>query len=134
MWQREQTANCRACGAQWKRHEEKETDVHFSLTFLEDAIDDVFDRAIIISADSDHIPAVRRVRVRLPKKQIFAATPPGRHGTARGLLDVCHSGTNITRGRIAKRLFPQIVTDRKGNVVVRRPAKYDPPPGWAPPT
>lgn len=39
----EKTANCKACGASWKTHEEKETDVHFSMTFLEDAIDDIFD-------------------------------------------------------------------------------------------
>src|ERR1700761_5765818 len=57
-----QTAQCLKCKTKWTRHEEKETDVHFSLTFLEDAIDNVFDRAIIISADSDHVPAVRRVR------------------------------------------------------------------------
>ena len=62
----EQSAKCLKCGARWKRHEDKETDVHFSLSFLEDAIDNVFDRAIIISADSDHVPAVRRVRARLP--------------------------------------------------------------------
>lgn len=56
----EQKARCVKCGATWKRHEEKETDVHFSLTFLEDAIDDVFDRAIVISADGDHIRAKPR--------------------------------------------------------------------------
>jgi NYN domain len=78
----EKSARCRKCKATWKQHEEKETDVHFSLT-LEDAIDNVFDRALIVCADSDHVPAVRRVRTRLPAKQIFAATPPGRHAHAR---------------------------------------------------
>src|SRR5712664_3864467 len=88
----EQQAKCRKCGATWKRHEEKETDVHFSLTFLEDAIDDVFDRAIVISADSDHIPAIRKIKSRLPRKQLFAATPPERHKSARGILGACDSG------------------------------------------
>lgn len=54
----EQSAKCKNCGAKSENHEEKETDVHFSLTFLEDAMDDVFDLAIIIGADSDHVPAV----------------------------------------------------------------------------
>src|SRR6266481_4563101 len=36
-----QTARCLKCKTTWIRHEEKETDVHFSLTFLEDAIDNV---------------------------------------------------------------------------------------------
>jgi len=50
---------------------------------LEDAMDNIFDRAIIISADGDHVPAIRCVRRRFPGKQIFAATPPGRHNRAR---------------------------------------------------
>ena len=80
----------------------RKSDVHFALTFLEDAIDDVFDRAIIVSADSDYVPAVRKVRKRLPAKEIFLAIPPGRHGHARGLIDVCSSNTAITAGRLGK--------------------------------
>jgi hypothetical protein len=129
----EQTARCRTCGSTWKRHEEKETDVHFSLTFLEDAIDNVFDRAIVISADSDHVPAIRKIKTRLPRKQLFAATPPGRHKTARGILAECHSGMEITAGRVARHLFPQAVLDAAGQLVTTRPASYDPPPGWTPP-
>jgi hypothetical protein len=129
----EQTARCNKCGATWKRHEEKETDVHFSLTFLEDAIDDIFDRAIVISADGDHIPAIRKIKTRLPRKQLFAATPPGRHKSARGILAVCHSGMEITAGRVARHLFPQTIVDAAGQTVTTRPANYDPPPGWTPP-
>ena len=124
----EKSARCRKCKATWKQHEEKETDVHFSLT-LEDAIDNVFDRALIISADSDHVPAVRRVRTRLPAKQIFAATPPGRHAHARELLKVCSSGINITNGRIARCLFPGIVKGPDGSHIATRPTSYDPPGG-----
>lgn len=121
----EQTARCRSCGTTWKRHEEKETDVHFCMTFLEDALDDVFDRAIIISADSDIAPPIRRVRERLPAKQVFLATPPERHATARELLKVCNSSTPITAGRIAKCLFPAEI--REGNqVIATRPASYAP--------
>jgi hypothetical protein len=122
----EQTTSCRSCHATWKRHEEKETDVHFSLTFLEDAVDDVFDRAIIISADSDHVPAVRAVRRRYPNKQVFAATPPGRHHMAREMLRVCGSSTNITAGRIARCLLPATITTGQGKVITR-PSQYDPP-------
>jgi hypothetical protein len=129
----ENTAYCRKCGASWKRHEEKETDVHFSLTFLEDAIDDIFDRAIIISADSDHVPAVRSVRRRFPGKQIFVATPPQRHSHARELLKVSNSGTNITPGRVARCLLPEVVKDATGKEIARRPSSYNPPPGWKPP-
>jgi hypothetical protein len=123
----EKGAECKKCGATWKRHEEKETDVHFSLTFVEDAIDNVFDRAIIISADSDLVPAVRMVRRRLPGKQIFLATPPSRHSMARDLLGVCNSGTPITAGRLATCLLPKDVVDGNGTVIASRPSQYNPP-------
>lgn len=122
----EKDAGCRVCNAKWIAHEEKETDVHFSLTFLEDAIDNVFDRAILISADGDHVPAVRRVRKRLPGKQILLAAPPGRLGHARELANVCNSKIEITPGRIAKCLLPAVVLDRDGKVVAQRPYQYDP--------
>ena len=125
----EQQASCKKCGSKWKRHEEKETDVHFSLTFLEDAVDDVFSRAIIISADSDHCPAIRCVRKRYPGKQIFVAAPPGRHSHARELLSVCNSGMEITQGRIARHLLPEKIFDDTGtNIVATRPPSYAPPP------
>jgi NYN domain len=123
----ERNCQCRKCGVKWKEHEEKETDVHFSMTLLEDAIDDVFDRAIIISADGDHVPPVRRIRNRLPGKEMFLATPPNRYGHARELLKVCNSGTAITAGRLAKSLFPEQITDAAGNILVSRPAEYAPP-------
>jgi hypothetical protein len=124
----EQHASCRKCGATWKRHEEKETDVHFCLTFLEDAIDDVFDRAIVISADSDLVPAVRKVRARFPGKQLFAATPPGRHARARDVLNACHSRMEIRPARIMSCCLPQEIRDAGGKLIARRPAEYDPPP------
>ena len=123
----EQNARCNSCGTKWKRHEKKETDVHFSLTFLEDAIDGLFERAIIISADSDHCPAVRCVRRRFPAKQVFVATPPGRHNKAREMLNACHSGTPITPARLSRCLFPAVVSDARGTVVATRPAAYTPP-------
>ncbi|MEI2385644.1 NYN domain-containing protein [Breoghania sp. JC706] len=123
----EKSALCHQCGSQWIQHEEKETDVHFSLTLLEDAFDDLFDRAILISADSDHVPAVRRVRARFPNKQIFVATPPKRFGRARELRKVCNSGMDITPGRLARALLPELVQDANGLVIARRPASYSPP-------
>ena|SRR3990167_2359658 len=93
----EKTAKCLNCGSSWKTHEEKETDVHFSLTLLEDAIDDIFDRAIIVSADSDHIPAVRRVRARYPGKQLADRRLLFRHLCQPAIRAIRH--ISITRGR-----------------------------------
>jgi hypothetical protein len=120
----EKTAKCFKCGASWRQHEEKETDVHLSLTLVEDAIDNVFGRAIIIGADGDLVPAVRMIRRRLPGKQIFLATPPGRHAFARELLKACNSGINITAGRLASCVMFETIHDANSNVVARRPKEY----------
>jgi uncharacterized LabA/DUF88 family protein len=117
------TVSCRDCTSSWQSREEKETDVHFALTFLEDAIDNKFQRAIIVSADGDYVPAVRKVRTRFPAKQIFLAAPPGRHSTARALIAVANSATEITQGRVGRNLFG----------AANRPPEYDPPAGWVPP-
>jgi uncharacterized LabA/DUF88 family protein len=47
--------------------EEKETDVNLALKIFEDAFFDNYDRAIIISGDSDIIPVIATIR-RLSKK------------------------------------------------------------------
>jgi uncharacterized LabA/DUF88 family protein len=123
--------SCKSCGVSWIKHEEKETDVHVSLSLLEDAFDNIFDRAIIISADSDHAPAIRRVSVRFPEKQLFLATPPGRHHAARELLKLCGSNTPVTKGRLARCLLPDQISDEDGNTVAQRPIEYAPPQSLA---
>src|SRR5690554_4941495 len=50
--------SCRACSHQWTDHEEKETDVRIALQILADAFDGLYDRAIIVSADSDLVPVL----------------------------------------------------------------------------
>ena len=100
---------------------------------MEHALDDAFDRAIIISADGDYIPAIRRVRQRLPAKEIFVAVPPGRHAKAREIVKAANSAIEITSGRLARNLFPIVVLNAAGAEVARRPAAYAPPEGWHPP-
>ncbi len=50
---KEKRRSCRECGAKWVGHEEKETDVAIAVQLMADAFTDQFDRALIISADSD---------------------------------------------------------------------------------
>lgn len=119
--------NCRSCGNRWIGHEEKETDVHFALSFLEDAMDGAFDRAIIVSADSDYVPAIKKVRNRFPRKEVFIAAPPKRLGMARDLVKVGTGKMEITPGRVAKHLLPVTGVDGSGNTIFERPADYAPP-------
>jgi NYN domain-containing protein len=117
---KEKPRKCPKCKYQWFGHEEKETDVHIAITLVHDALTNKFQRAIVISADSDLGPAIRLAAATAPLKQIFVAAPPGRLTYARDLKP----RLEVTRGRIAKHLFPEKLYDHSGNIVVERPMEY----------
>ncbi len=112
---------CRSCGAQWIQHEEKETDVHMAARIVVDACEDRYDRAIIITADSDLAPALSIVRTRFPEKQLFVVAPPGRHNHARSLK----TRLTLTPGRLASCLLPASALDPStGRTLFTRPNNY----------
>ena len=96
----------------WTAHEEKETDVHIAARIVIDASEDRFDRAIIITADSDLAPALRIVETRFPKKQLFVVSPPGRLSHARSLKP----RLELTPGRLEKCLLPELAHDSDGKL------------------
>jgi len=51
---------CKRCGHIFTRPNEKMTDVNIAVELLTDAFQDEFDRAILISADSDLVATVRK--------------------------------------------------------------------------
>lgn len=69
---------CPACKAVFKSHEEKETDVNIALRLFQLAIRDNYDRAIIVSGDTDLLPAIKAVQATFPGKQIGVLIPIGR--------------------------------------------------------
>jgi uncharacterized LabA/DUF88 family protein len=75
----EKTHECWSCGSQWVSYEEKETDVSIAVQLVEDGVRDVFDTALLISADSDLCPAVRSLKRISADKRIIAVFPPRRH-------------------------------------------------------
>ena len=59
---------CHLCNKHYLTHKEKRTDVNIALKLFCDAIDDLYDKALIISADSDLIPAIQAVNKYTPDK------------------------------------------------------------------
>ena len=119
------TATCRSCNAQWTASEEKRTDVNIAVRFLNDAHDDRFDLAILISGDSDLVPIVESVRQRYPRKRVIVASPPKRWSTA--LAQSAHVAFQVSRAAIRSNRLPDPVITPEG-VELRAPA------GWLPPT
>jgi uncharacterized LabA/DUF88 family protein len=123
--------HCHDCGTTWVQHEEKETDVNVALYVLNEAYRNTYDRAYIISRDSDLKPAVEMVKMQFPEKEIFIVAPP-HLGHSNDLIQVADGKQKIKKTQIAESLFPASVQDRVGNVVATRPLEYDPPGNPAP--
>jgi len=73
-----QVRRCRACQLQWSTFEEKETDVNIAIALVEDAVLDRFDKAFLVSGDTDLVPAIRAVKRLCPEKRVVAVFPPAR--------------------------------------------------------
>ncbi|MGO1666132.1 NYN domain-containing protein [Flaviflexus sp.] len=69
---------CFKCGHKYISYEEKETDVNLATSIVVDVAKDIFDTAMIVSADSDVAPAVRAARKIRSNMFIFCAFPPKR--------------------------------------------------------
>jgi uncharacterized LabA/DUF88 family protein len=69
---------CRICKKTYHTFEEKQTDVNIALRLFQIAVQDGYDKAIIVSGDSDLLPSIKAVQSTFPSKQIGVIVPIGR--------------------------------------------------------
>lgn len=115
--------SCHKCGNRWQKNEEKKTDVNLAVRLLDDAYDDRFDVAIIVSGDSDLVPPIESVSARFPDKRLIAAFPPQRNSTE--LRRVADKAFEISEATIRGARLPDPVTTRSGT-------RLRAPKGWLP--
>ena len=106
------------------KHEEKQTDVNIAVAVLGDAANNRFDRAIIISADSDLVPIVRAVRDLGKRVKVGVMTPVGRESI--DLVAAADFRRHMTEEMLAQSQFPAISTIN-GHTIIRPPAPQRPP-------
>ncbi len=116
---------CPECRHRWIGHEEKETDSNISLFLLDLAYQNAFDRALIISNDSDLAPAIRMVRSRFPEKDLTTVAPPHCYHSNE-LIRASSSKTKIRIEHLERCLLPAAVTDASRLVSISRPKEYTP--------
>jgi uncharacterized LabA/DUF88 family protein len=122
---KEKTRKCPSCSHRWVGHEEKETDVNVALFLLNLAYQDAFDRALLISNDSDLAPAIRMVRQYFPHKRITTVAPP-HYFHSRELIQASTDKTKVRINHLERCLFPPIVADASRLISVVRPIEYAP--------
>ncbi|MGB3376563.1 MAG: NYN domain-containing protein [Microbacterium sp.] len=95
---------CFTCGREHPHYEEKETDVNIAVTLVADAALHNMDSAILVSADSDLVPAVRAVGTIGARLFVAAAFPPNR--VSKHLKLLMPASFHIDRKRIRKLQLP----------------------------
>ena len=115
----------RKCHEVFTTKEEKKTDVNIALGLVVDGLQDRYDRAILISADTDLVAATHEARRLNPPKEVFIAVPPNRLKMSREF----GKRYPITTARLGKNLLAARYTDANGVLIAERPAKYRPPHG-----
>lgn len=118
------TMTCHSCRNSWQQYEEKKTDVNIAVRLLDDAYDNLFDTAMIVSGDSDLAPPVESVRTRFPNKRFIVAFPPRRNSSE--LRRVADVSFTIPRRVIRSSHLPDPVVTPSG-------VRLNAPPGWLPP-
>ena len=97
------------------------TDVNIAVSLLGDAMDDRYDMALLVSADSDPVPPVVAICSRFPSKRVIVASPPKRHSMKlAGAATACFT---IGRKTLQDSQFPEQVTKPDG-FELRRPDSW----------
>jgi uncharacterized LabA/DUF88 family protein len=76
------TLTCPSCGRHFTRFEEKETDVALGVHLVESALLGAFDALVLVSGDSDLVPALAAARRLAPSRKLAVALPFGRSSLA----------------------------------------------------
>ena len=112
---------CRTCGARWTVYEEKMTDVNIAVRLLGDAQDDLFDTAILVSADGDLAGPVEAVLGRYEGKRVIAVFPPGRRSDR--LRQAASAGFTVGRKVLKDSQLPSRIVKADG-FVLERPQRW----------
>lgn len=112
---------CHECDARWVTYEEKQTDVNIAVHLVADVAAQRADTYMLITADTDVIPAIQTARRLDPRSTIIAQFPPRRESKA--LKRMLPSSRQITLARIRDAQMPDLVEAPNG-MSFARPEKW----------
>lgn len=113
---------CQLCKRWFRTKEEKQTDVNIASYLFRDAFLDRYDRAVLVTVDSDLVPAIELVKKTFPGKEIYLLTPIRRNSFA--LRQVCDFRMKIKEKHLGNCQFPDTITLEDGKEL-KRPLKWN---------
>jgi len=120
---------CDHCGMATSKPSEKQTDINLALSVILDGIDNVFDKAYLLSADSDQAATARVFNERYPHKTLVSVAPPNQTPSRKVVQYAPHPKV-LTTLDIERSVFHGPYVIGKTGHPIRRPVNYDPPDWW----
>jgi uncharacterized LabA/DUF88 family protein len=108
---------CFYCGNSWVSFNEKMTDVNIATEMLNDAVNDRYDMAMLISGDSDLLPPIKLIHKSYGDKRVFVAFPPRRSNYS--IKENAKGSYIIGRKKIADSQFSTIIHKKDGYVLTK---------------
>ncbi|MHC4078290.1 MAG: NYN domain-containing protein, partial [Planctomycetota bacterium] len=105
--------------------EEKRTDVNIALSMLDDAYRDRYDMLVLVTGDSDLVPAVEMVKHRFPKKRVvvYVPTRSAVRGAATELRRSADKHRTLPQRLLAICQFPTVLETDDG-AMIAKPASW----------
>jgi len=97
------------------------TDVNIAVEMIADALDDKYDVAFLITADSDLVPAIKLIKKIYPQKRIVVCFPPKRHSSS--LSQIADFSLSIFENRFSNSLLPDPIILKNG-YQLRKPVEW----------
>lgn len=113
---KEKDVFCKSCKTLFQKYEEKRTDVNIAIHLLGLAQSSAYDRALLVTGDSDLIPAVEWISAHHPEKRISVIIPIGRPVT-KHLRQVANDHAKIKESHLKKCQFPQTLRLKDGTQI-----------------
>jgi len=116
---KEKDRYCTNCQSDYKANEEKETDVNIAIYLINEAHKDTFDTAMLVTNDTDLVPAIRMLRSEHPQKKVGVLFPLDRWSSE--LQQVCHFVKRTNKGHLAQSQFPDPIILPSGRQFFKPP-------------
>lgn len=110
-----------------EKYNEKQTDINVALSLILDGCDDIYDMAILLSADSDQAATAKFFTERFPHKRLLAVAPPDRPVSDK-VKPYAFAAFSLNKHTLERCVMRETVQGKTGLIV--RPKEYDPPDWW----